>query len=357
MAGMWETAALQAGLNTFTAGANSLFGMLNAKKIAKLNYKYNEMAANNADARARALYNDLESPMATIKQLREAGLSPSLYAGGNVGGSIGANGAQGQGTSGVSFPNGMMSPIDIATMQVQEAQARYLNAEADELEGKNPMGQAKIADLFSSAGLKDQQKLYTQTLDKKANLEADILDESKPFILAKTKHEAKVVENNAEKLFWEAQNEYFEFSLNVETAEEQKKLIDAQVKELISRTALNYSQKKLNEEEITALINYVNVAIDQAQTAADNAATYGEYVENLKNNMEKELELRAKEINLDAWRIGVNAFTDIVCAGLHTWGLASFKSKGMELTEHTTSFDKNGNITGSSARVRSSKKR
>ena len=328
MAGMWETAALQAGVNTFTAGANSLFGMLNAKKIAKLNYKYNEKAAQNADARARALYKDLESPMATIRQLKEAGLSPSLYAGGNVGGSIGANGAQGQGTSGVSFQNGMMSPIDVAGIEVQEAQARKLNAEADELEGLNAMGKAKIGELFASAGLKTAQKNYTEAETRMQNIENYIADETKEYSIAKIKYNANEAEYNANKAFWEAENEQFKWTWNTETFEKQKEKLANEAAEIAARAAYERSGAALNAEEKKYVKDYAKAAIDNAAAHKESATQYGNYVANMKEIAQKELDVRKNELNVKKWEIGVNAVTDVLKAGMHMIGLAMFASGG-----------------------------
>lgn len=345
---MWERAGskalMQAGVNTFTAGANSLFGILNAKKIAKINYKYNEMAADNADTRARALYKDLESPMATISQLKEAGLSPSLYASGNVGGSIGANGAQGQGASGVSMPNGMMSPIDIAGIEVQEAQARKLNAEADELEGLNKMGQAKIAELFASAGLKDAQKVYTEAETRMQNIENYIADETKEFSIAKIKYNASEAEHNANKAFWDAENAQFEWTWNVETYEQQKEKLANEMALLAAQAAYANSGAELNAEEKKHIKDFAQAAIDNATAHKESATQYGNYVANVKDIAQKELEVRKDELNVKKWEIGVNAFTDVLQAGMHMLGLSMFASgRSEKLVEH---FDANRHLTG-----------
>ena len=54
---------------------------------AAVNYGYGEMAADNAQARTKALYSELFSPEAKVKQLKEAGLSVGMmYGQGGVGG-------------------------------------------------------------------------------------------------------------------------------------------------------------------------------------------------------------------------------------------------------------------------------
>ena len=72
---------LSAGLNFLNNGLNVGFGELSRAR----NYYYGERQAANADARTRALYNDLYSPKALMKQYKEAGLSPSVMFGGTPG--------------------------------------------------------------------------------------------------------------------------------------------------------------------------------------------------------------------------------------------------------------------------------
>ncbi len=88
---------------------------------AHQSYLYGEMSADNADARARALYNDLYSPEAKMQQLKAAGLNPALmYGSGGAGGSSSPSGAQGGGAT-VQNPQS-------AQLQMQAVQARDLRA-------------------------------------------------------------------------------------------------------------------------------------------------------------------------------------------------------------------------------------
>lgn len=77
--------------------------------VQQQNHELNEQAADRADERTRALYNDLESPAAKVAQLKQAGLSPGLIYGG--GGSIGTgqvtSGAQAAPAQGAAFNQGM----------------------------------------------------------------------------------------------------------------------------------------------------------------------------------------------------------------------------------------------------------
>lgn len=87
------------------------------------NYRYNEMAAQNAYYRQRQLYNDFYSPQALMRQYKEAGLSPSLMFGGTPG-QGGSTAAQGAGTAG---PQAQVMPYDF----LSTAQAAQMIAETE----------------------------------------------------------------------------------------------------------------------------------------------------------------------------------------------------------------------------------
>lgn len=106
-------------------------------------YEYNEKAADNADKRSRAMYDDYLTYAAQVKQMKEAGLNPAIMygMGGNPGTSIphGAQGAGAGNATGVS-PLGINIPnigADMAQAVLATAQANKANAEADNLRGKN----------------------------------------------------------------------------------------------------------------------------------------------------------------------------------------------------------------------------
>lgn len=122
------------GTNVGTGIANTFFGSLMAEHNAKVNYKYNEMAANKADSRTRALYGDFMSPAARISQLKDAGLSPSIYADGAGAGAQGVTaGAQGAGASGIGGGAGQISPVDMANIRLANAQANKADAETNNI--------------------------------------------------------------------------------------------------------------------------------------------------------------------------------------------------------------------------------
>lgn len=114
-----------AGINAASGAINTLLGLGLQNHSAKLN----EQAAQNADARTRALYYDLYSPAAQVEQLKKAGLSVGLmYAKGGMGGS-GQAGAQ---AAPAQYPN--MNVLDLMNAKLMEAQIKKTNAEAGKIE-------------------------------------------------------------------------------------------------------------------------------------------------------------------------------------------------------------------------------
>ena len=76
----------------------SLINNLNNELQMERTFGFNERAAKKADARTRALFTDLYSPEAKVKQLKKAGLSVGMmYGQGGVSGTSSTQGAQGAG--------------------------------------------------------------------------------------------------------------------------------------------------------------------------------------------------------------------------------------------------------------------
>lgn len=122
-------------LSAGTFGLNNIFGDWAASRAAQRNYKYGEMAASNADARTRALYNDFYSPKALTKQYQAAGLSPSMMYGGTPG-QGGMSGAQGTGAAGTPQAYAPLSLLDAAQAAALNAQTEKTKAETKKVEAE-----------------------------------------------------------------------------------------------------------------------------------------------------------------------------------------------------------------------------
>ena len=136
-----------------------------AENAAKINYKYGEMAAENAFERQQVLYNRTyqdQSYANKVAQMDAAGLSPGLmYGGGGASGGgagsttgapMGATGAAGAGSA--ADPNAQLQAL-MSLRQVRmserknEAEINLLNTQADALKaeaGKNKEETQSIVD-------------------------------------------------------------------------------------------------------------------------------------------------------------------------------------------------------------------
>lgn len=151
-----------------------------------IQFRQNEQAAENADERARKWYNDFQSPQAIVAQLEAAGLNPALFYSGGMGGggaTVATQGGAGGGsglTAGSNPSMGIGNPMmELADVNLKNAQARELNAEADTIEGKNKRGETEIRGLIlgldktiaETAGTK-AATIYTQAKTSLTELEA-----------------------------------------------------------------------------------------------------------------------------------------------------------------------------------------
>lgn len=114
-----------------------------AEQARAENFKYNEMAADNADKRQRAQFADLYSIPAQMQQLKDAGLSPSLMYGGTPSPGGMATGQQGGGANGIPAPTYMPNSNvmaaaslanSVASANLMQAQAKEANAKANNLD-------------------------------------------------------------------------------------------------------------------------------------------------------------------------------------------------------------------------------
>lgn len=112
---------------------NNEFAAQRAAQDRRENYMYGEMAANEADKRTRALYNDFYSPGALINQYKEAGLSPGMMFGGTPG-QGGHGGAQGTGAAGLQTPFMPYSLVEAAQAAQLFAQTEKTKAETKNIE-------------------------------------------------------------------------------------------------------------------------------------------------------------------------------------------------------------------------------
>lgn len=160
---------LGVGLDFLAAKYNNKMAADREAAAREENYKYGEMAADAADTRTRNLYGDLYSPSAQLEQIKNAGLSPSIYASGGIAGKSGVSGAMGTGAGSVSPQTYGVNPLAAAQLGLIKAQTRNLNSEAEGKETDNIIKdfEAKLKEMqyFFDKGEKTLMSAYITNND------------------------------------------------------------------------------------------------------------------------------------------------------------------------------------------------
>lgn len=233
-----------------------------AEKDRASNYRYNELAAQNADARTRALYNDFYSPEALLKQYKNAGLSPSLMFGGTPG-QGGMSGAQGNGANGLQTPYMPMSMLEAAQVANIEAQTKKTQAETDTIEGKNERGATEIAEgqsriktNLSQAGLNDA----AANLTKAQEIGQKIINETS---YSKCIAEINYMQQLTSEALWRTFNQKIDYEFNLDTYNKRVEILNQTYTDLFTSTLLKNSEIKLNNAQIGLINQKVSESISQ----------------------------------------------------------------------------------------------
>lgn len=215
------------GNNLFSIGSNALNSYVQgaisehwAKKARKENFEYNEKAADAADKRQRAQFDDMYSIGAQMRQLNENNLSPSMLMGGGMPSTQGSTGAQGHGASGITGnPYAGFDPITGAEIELMQAQAENLREKTKTESGENERGKGEISNLFAEG---------EKMLAEKGNLEF-----SSEFLKAKTTWQS--IENRFAEPFAEKKLSLFDADLQQIIATTNKITQEAKGQELSNK--------------------------------------------------------------------------------------------------------------------------
>lgn len=258
---------------------SSIYGNQEAKEreeaARQQNYYLGEQAAGNADYRTRELYRDLYSPKAQMAQIKEAGLSPSIFYG-DMAGMSGQTGAQGTGAAGISPSVFGLNPVDFAQINALNAEANLKNAQADTEKGENERGSAEIKSIIESTNntmLKNVYQEYENALAEiNVTIEASLQEEKIKNYIEQTKYlmhitrsaksKADIDEASKQDVISYLHERTLNLAADTILKEAQKMLTDKQVqltqqqiKDLISQITTREGQLDLDKEKLTAQIN------------------------------------------------------------------------------------------------------
>lgn len=291
--------AVNGAMNFLTSMYNNKQAEKREKTAREENYKYGEMAADAADERARAQYNDLYSIKAQMQLARDAGLSPSVYASGGLNGMAG-HGAQGTGASGVSPSVFGTNPVDVSQVKLNNAQARKLNAEATVQEETGiERANAEIKKLYADTLSTEASTTFIQSQTEWQNLMNEFKNETWNYDITTVQGNAQKVVDECTKLQVEIDQGENDLQLSYQTfwakVEQEEKTVELMTKQILN------AQKdlQLKEEQRKEIIAETKNLYYQMNLA------YSRYWQDEKrlnaeiDNMKKQFSLSVKRYNLD----------------------------------------------------------
>lgn len=314
------------------------------------NYTFNESAANMADKRTRALYNDLYSPKAQIEQLQAAGLSPSVFYG-DGGGISGQAGAQGQGTTGIA-PNVFgADPLKGAQVANLLAEAGLKEAQKNELNGTNAMGQAKIENMLAEAGYKKEAaklakvQQYGQELDNYirengTSAELDIIRAKAQTLCYKS--EIAFEELEQAKLLTEFNKETY--TVRVQEEGEKLRSLTQSILESMSRVKLNATQIEQCKALTEKAYNDITLSWAELDVEKKRSQSYIKYLNEKTDYISKEYEAVLKGLEIRETQMIISSILDgmksiaIGCMAYSSLSKAIMGAAGNYIAGNTTSW-------------------
>lgn len=286
------------------------------------NYQYNEMAADNADARERAQWRDMYSMEAQLRQIRENGLSPSLMMSGDVPGTQGAAGHQGQGAAGPS--TGPISPLldmsafanlgpAMAQAENQKAQAEYYHTLAASERGETAKSAAQIREWLTQAGLNDALKAYNESLKVGQDIENRFNNETYEYHVSQAYSDSNYAATMASKAVFDCLQSQYTADYLEKTLDDRVSQVAAEVSNIKADTALKWAQEalarkgiELNDAQIkqlTALANWYKDDAEIRRTFNDiesgRAESYKKFVEGQVEYWQKYAQNLADRLGFD----------------------------------------------------------
>lgn len=277
---------------------------------AKIGYQYNEEAAKNADTRSRALYNDLLSPEAKVKQLRDAGLSVGLMygQGGGSGASI-PSGAQG-GTSAsplaqTALPFNPELGLLAANITKTMAEAKNIQQDTENKETEKEKTTAEISQILAetkSEGLKQRglelENIFKEINNSTASIENWITKETAENQVEKITIELDKAATEINKIIEETRKTSLEADAQQQIIDKIRDKYNLEMDKIRSEIVLNASKQTLTDAQATQ-------AVEIAEQVAEETKFIPEYFKNDRKKANAYVQdvnnrLRAANISADA---------------------------------------------------------
>ena len=302
-----------------------------AEQDRRENYMYGEMAAQNADARTRGLYNDFYSPSALLKQYQEAGLSPSMMFGGTPGQS-GMSGAQGTGATGPQTPFMPYSIVEAAQAAALFAQAKKTEKESELVE---PMSESTIAKNLADAGHAKAAAAALEAQEAGTKLDNYVKEHTQDANIYTICELAEQAAYTSEKMYNEmrsakvlAELDEQLFETKLEEGKKQLELLTTNILNTKANTKLTEEQKKAVRVDMLNSIDEMNLKWKQLDLEEKKTTTYTDWINAQLPYIEKQLEIKLKELGVAQWRLVVDGVTNTIKAIAIGAGSAAALKKG-----------------------------
>lgn len=314
------------------AGINNAISYGLSRASRKENFEYNEAAANLADKRTRALYNDLQSPQALLEQYKEAGLSPSIMMSGGAQGSV-PQGAQSEGASGLHAQAFGVNMLEAAQIAKMKAETENIEANTKNVEG---IAGATISSLLADAGYKEAAAKAAEAQATSTELDNYVKEYTKNANIYKIRYLAEESKYNAQKAFEEVKQAQIATTFEQETLQNRMKIVDLQMQEIAQSIAESKSMEKLNDQQRAFVKDQIlqNISTTKLEWAKYDLTVekFDTFIEKQIPLLEQELNVRLGELDLAEKRLVVDAVVESfkgLCIGAAT---ASTIGKGGNLT-------------------------
>lgn len=278
--GAWG--AIGAGLGMASNIATSYIDRQTAKQNAELQYKYGEMAAENAQNRALAMYDyqfNKNTPKEQRRMLEEAGLSASLmYGGGGVSGAGSMASAEGAQGTGANVQQTNAKGLDPLVLLQGQALSTQIEKTKQEIENMRIQGEKQKEETRSIKWETDFKESMKETLKRSMNTDAD----SKELFYVKELWQAQGVENE-DFVYKTDEGRIVKINANspmvkkaVGDLSEQTArtiLAEAQAGKEVNAAALLVAERMLKEQEVKHYVDEIAIKWRMLRVQEQNAST------------------------------------------------------------------------------------
>lgn len=278
--GAWG--AVGAGLGMTSNIATSYIDRQTAKQNAELQYKYGEMAADNAQNRALAMYDyqfNKNTPKEQRRMLEEAGLSASLmYGGGGVSGAGSMASAEGAQGTGANVQQTNAKGLDPLVLLQGQALSTQIEKTKQEIKNMEIQGEKQKEETRSIKWETDFKESMKETLKRTMGAEAD----SKELFYVKELWQAQGVED--EDFVYKAEDGRT-IKINANSPMAKKAVADlseqaartilaeAQAGKEVNQAALLISEKMLKDQEVKHYVDELVIKWRLLKVQEMNAST------------------------------------------------------------------------------------